>query len=233
MTNTRNDGAENFRMYGARTILEDSQKAIQIRHQVDAIEEAVRKSPPLVFDLAKGLVETVCKTILNDLSVPIGAAPDLPELFGKCLNTVRLFPSGYHDPKGVTGRLRKLANGLRTIVQGLCELRSSDGVAAHGRDAYEPVLSGPQAILAASAADSVVAFLWNCHRRFDEPPSYKRGRFEDFAQFNDFLDDCHELIQILSYSYAPSEVLFAVDKEAYWESCLQFQSTDGDQHSEE
>jgi hypothetical protein len=55
--------------------------AARIEQQVAAIEGAVASNPGLVFDLAKTLVESVCKTILSERKVPFDSNYDLPKLF--------------------------------------------------------------------------------------------------------------------------------------------------------
>lgn len=53
-----------FAMHGAREVL--AAGAGHIEQQIVAIEEAVEKNPGLAFDLAKTLVESMCKTVLSE-----------------------------------------------------------------------------------------------------------------------------------------------------------------------
>ncbi len=58
-----------FTMFGARDILSKSGNAIPIIQQLSAIENAIDTSPGIVFDLARAIVESTCKTILNERGI--------------------------------------------------------------------------------------------------------------------------------------------------------------------
>ena len=207
---------ESFQMAGARGILERAGGAIQIRQQVEAIEEAIHDRPAMVFDLAKALVETICKTILDELGVGYDNNSDAPKLLRKTLDLLQLFPSGHGSPSKVAGRIRKTVNGLMTTVQGLCELRTHEGMASHGREAFSANLEPVQALLAASAADTVAGFLWNVHKSYSPTVRPERISYEDNPEFNDWVDEIHELpVMIFELPYKHSEILFHLDRQAY------------------
>lgn len=199
----------NFRMVGARAIMESAGSAIQIRQQVETIEDSLTRVPALVFDLSKALVETVCKTILSELAVPYDNDDDCPALLRLVTTHVRLFPSGHVAPAAITESIRKTVNGLNTIVQGLCEIRSREGMASHGRDAFAQNLEPIQAMLAANAADSIVSFLWNTHKQYTPVDKLKRIAFADNEGFNDWIDQLHEpAVQIFEGIYRHSRNSF-------------------------
>ena len=52
-----------------------------IERQVAAAENAVRDEPALVFDLAKTLIESTCRTILTERQVSYSNNANLPALF--------------------------------------------------------------------------------------------------------------------------------------------------------
>ena len=69
-------------MVGARSALLNGPISEPIEQQVNAIEKCTReRAPAFAFDLAKTLVESVCKTVLADIGQPadsrIGTAPRL------------------------------------------------------------------------------------------------------------------------------------------------------------
>jgi len=207
---------ELFQMTGARGILEHTGGAIQIRQQVEAIEEAIHDRPAMVFDLAKALVETICKTILDELGVGYDNNFDAPRLLRETLIRLQLFPSGHKSPSAVTESIKKTANGLMTTVQGLCDLRNQEGIASHGREAFSANLEPVQALLAASAADTVAGFLWNVHKSYSPTGKPERISYEDNTEFNDWVDQIHEPpVMIFELPYKHSEILFHLDRQAY------------------
>lgn len=205
-----------FQMAGARGILERTGGAIQIRQQVEAIEEAVHDRPAMVFDLAKALVETICKTILDEHGIGYDNNFDAPKLLRETLIRLQLFPSGHESPSDVTESIKKTVNGLMTTVQGLCDLRTREGMASHGREAFSANLEPVQATLAASAADTVAGFLWNVHKSYSSTGSPERLSYEDNLEFNDWVDQIHEPpVMIFELPYKHSEILFHLDRQAY------------------
>lgn len=205
-----------FQMAGARGILERAGGAIQIRQQVEAIEEAIHDRPAMVFDLAKALVETICKTILDELGVGYDNNFDAPKLLRETLIRLQLFPSGHESPSDVTESIKKTVNGLMTTVQGLCDLRTREGMASHGREAFSTNLEPVQALLAASAADTVAGFLWNVHKSYSPTGRPERLSYEDNPEFNEWVDQIHEPpVMIFELPYKHSEILFQLDRQAY------------------
>ena len=69
----------NFVMHGARAAI--AAGIVHIEQQVASIEHAVIENPALVFDLAKTVVESVCRTVLRDRSIAFSETDDLPRLF--------------------------------------------------------------------------------------------------------------------------------------------------------
>lgn len=212
-----------FQMAGARGILERTGGAIQIRQQVKAIEEAVHDRPAMVFDLAKALVETICKTILDELGVGYDNNFDVPKLLRETLRRLQLLPSGHESPADVTESIKKTVNGLMTTVQGLCDLRTREGMASHGREAFSANLEPVQALFAASAADTVAGFLWNVHKSYSPTGRPERISYEDNPEFNDWVDQIHEPpVMIFELPYKHSEILFHLDRQAYGDALHEY-----------
>lgn len=63
-------------MHSARDAV--AQGLAHIEEQVEALKQAVEEKPGLAFDLAKTLVESVCRAILGERSIAFGDADDLP-----------------------------------------------------------------------------------------------------------------------------------------------------------
>ncbi len=202
-----------FVMQGVREAL--AAGAHHLERQVTALESAVIDNPGLAFDLSKSIIESACKTILTDRGHLVDEDLDLPKLLKETLSKLKLVPAEYAANDGVAGSLRKTLAGLQTVIQGLCELRNMEGFASHGRDAFAKQLEATQAQLAARAADTVVNFLFKTHRGYSSQELMRRVAYEDQADFNTFVDDAHEAVEIFDMSYRPSEVLFRVDQEAY------------------
>jgi hypothetical protein len=218
--------SDDFRMDGARVILTITPGAVHLQQQILAIEKAVTETPALAIDLAKTLVETVCKTVLTDLKVEFGASEDCHGLMKLTLLQLRLFPDGHLKPAEIQDQLTKLTNNLISAVQCLSEIRNREGLASHGRDAFASSLDNLQAEFAARSADAIVRFIWAAHIKYQRTSSSARMRYEEMQEFNGWIDNFeHEEVPVIIFenSYRPSEVLFKVDLDAYKNAYADYQ----------
>ena len=151
---------EPFVMHGARAAM--AAGLTHIGEQIEGIEQAVVDNPGLTFDLAKVLIETICKVVLDELSVHYTKDDDLPTLFKYAKQRLSFLPATASTASTVRKSLDKTLNGLSTAVQGVCELRNQCGFASHGSGAPRPAMEGIQALLAAETADAIVGFLYVC-----------------------------------------------------------------------
>ncbi|MGO9447061.1 MAG: abortive infection family protein [Solirubrobacteraceae bacterium] len=109
--------------------------------------------PEGAITAARTLLESVCKTILDDLGESYGSGDDLPKLYRVVSKALKLAPADYTDEQ-----LRRILGGATTVVEGLGSLRNSEGDAhGRGRKSYKP--SGRHAGLAVNLAGSVAVFL--------------------------------------------------------------------------
>jgi len=210
-------------MYGAREASESG--FAHIHEQIEALEEALNKdNPGLVFDLARTLLESVCKTILSEKGIPFEERWELPRLFKASLDDLQLVPVSIPKEEKANESIRKLNGSLQTVVQSIIELRNVYGFASHGKGPGFKGLDTVHAFLVARAVDAIIHFLFTIHRfPFSEPE--KPLEYNDNPMFNEYIDDengGYVHINVLEdvLEYRPSEVLFYLDPKAY-ESYLQ------------
>lgn len=186
-----------------------------IEEQVRSIEQTVVENPALAFDLARTLIETVCRTILAERKIAYSEDDDLPRLFRTASNHLPFLPPAASGEAEVRRSLVQTLNGLSTAIQGICELRNQCGFASHGSDKPRPSMESVQALMAAEAADTIVGFLYRVHRQDRTPPPSPRALYDDNPAFNDSVDETHGMIRIFDVELRPSEVLFQMEPESY------------------
>lgn len=211
-----------FVMHGSRAAMTNGLSHIE--EQITSIEFAITENPGLAFDLARTLVESTCRTILTDKKQSHSPNDDLPKLFKAVTTSLPFLPSSV-SADGAKKSLLQTINGLHTALMGVCELRNGFGFASHGSDGSRPAMETTQAMLAAQAADAIVAFLHATHRQNQRSTGKARLRYEDNEEFNEYVDAQYEAIQIFDLKYPPSEVLFQVDQEAYRNALAEFVSS--------
>ena len=217
------DEATGFVMHGAREILALAGNAVHLEQQINAIEIAVLHLPNLAVDLARTLVETICKTILNDRGQSDCDTLGFKDLLKATYAAVQLVPDGkLSSPEGQAA-LRNLAENLDAAILGISQLRQAEGLASHGKDAYFSPLEGVQAEFVARAADALVAYLYKSHRRYLGTPLVRLLEYKDNPKLNEHIDSNNDTIAIFDLQYKPSEVLFSADRQAYLDLLASFE----------
>lgn len=220
-----------FIMHGAREALEAG--LAHIEQQVRTIEQAVVENPALAFDLARTLIETVCRTILSDRKVAFSEDDDLPKLFKTASNHLSFLPPTASGDTEVRKSLAQTLSGLSTAIQGICELRNQCGFASHGSDKPRPALEAVQALMVAEAADTVVGFLHRVHRQDRRSPPSPRALYDQNARFNDSVDEAYGPIRIFEIEFRPSDVLFQMEPESYRVYLAEFDAAEPASSAEE
>jgi hypothetical protein len=219
-----------FVMYGARDSIASG--LMHIEEQVNAMERAVVENPGLAFDLARTLVESVCRTILRERAITYGEDDDLPKLFKTVCQSLSFLPATASGEAQTRESLARTLNGLSTAIQGICELRNQCGFASHGSGDPRPAMESVQALLAAEAADTIVGFLHRVHRQGRTPPPSPRAIFDNNGAFNDSVDEEHGMIRIFEAEFRPSEVLFLMEPETYRVYLAEFDSENAETGAE-
>lgn len=205
--------ASSFVMHGAQDAL--AAGLAHVEEQVRSIEQAVVENPALAFDLARTLVESVCRTILAERQVSYSDDDDLPKLFKTASNHLPFLPPTVSGEAEVRKSLAQTLNGLSTAIQGICELRNRCGFASHGSDQPRPAMESVQALMAAEAVDTIVGFLYRVHRQDCTPLPSPRASYEANQAFNDSVYERYGPIRIFDSEFRASEVLFQMEPESY------------------
>jgi hypothetical protein len=115
--------------------------------------ERLRDDPEGAITVARTLLESVCRHILEDLGVPADDGSDLPLLYRRTSEQLRLHPTQHAEDV-----FRRILGGCTSVVEGLGALRNrlSD---AHGAGPRRVRPARRHAELAVNLAGSMATFL--------------------------------------------------------------------------
>ncbi len=168
-------------------------------------------------------MESACRTILSERGGGNWKNHDLPKLFRETTSRISFVPANAEaDPAAQQG-LKKTLQGLGTAIHGICELRNHCGFASHGKEEASPQLEAVQALLAASAADAIVGFLYRSHRQ-ESGFAPALLKYEELESFNCWIDDAHEILRVFGFEFRPSEVLFHLDPAGYRNQLAEYEA---------
>uniref|UniRef100_UPI004055CA98 abortive infection family protein n=1 Tax=Candidatus Electronema sp. TaxID=2698783 RepID=UPI004055CA98 len=137
--------------------------ASYIARQITRMETSVVNDPELAIGTAKELVETCCKSILQERNVEIPNKADLPQLAKLTSKELQLTPNDIPDAAKASETIKRLLSNLATITQGIAELRNQYGT-GHGRIGAAGGLTSRHAKLAVGAASTLAVFLMETHQ---------------------------------------------------------------------
>ena len=136
---------------------------VYVSQQITRMEAAVLNDPSLAIGTAKELIETCCKTILNERNISHSNSEDLPKLVKLTAKELKLTPNDIPDKAKAVDTIRKLLSNLASITNGVAELRNKYGT-GYGKTAAAKGLSPRHAKLAVGAASTLAVFLVETHR---------------------------------------------------------------------
>lgn len=133
--------------------------------QIDRLAQAAESDPPLAVGTAKELVETICKTILEDRGVSADKE-DMGKIVRAVSKELSLLPDTIPNKAKGSDVIRRVLSNLNQIAQGLAELRNLYGT-GHGRSGRTRGIQPRHAKLAIGAATTLAIFLLETHLERD------------------------------------------------------------------
>jgi hypothetical protein len=211
-----------FRLHGCRELMRANPDVLPIGSAVEIIERSIPADPGLVFTHCRGLLETVCKTILADRGVATAADANSNQIMSATLKVLKLTPDEFDKDERVEAGVVDLVRGINQMVNGVVALRNSQGLGPHGRDALEAIIDAEYATIMAQAVDSTAYLLYRMHRKQAESDPLKRLRFGDYPEFDVFLDERYPNIEIEEIPIQASKALCLIEPEVYRQSLRAF-----------
>ena len=219
-------------LHSCRQLFERYPAATSLRLAVEVIERTVEDDPGIAFTHCRGLLETVCVTILADRGIEIPPNPKPNWLMTRAVRTLELTALNPDDKEAERG-VASILRGLNSLVDGVVALRNSQGVGPHGRDALEPVLSVDYAMMTATAVDAAVGLMFRLHQEQIGRDPINHLRFEVHEDFDSFLDAKYSDIEVEEVPIRASQALHHQDRQAYRESLVEFRSRSEAENEEE
>lgn len=124
--------------------------------------EKAKTHPTVTIGIAKELIESCCKTILEANTVQYSTNDDLPKLVDKTQTALTINPRELREEVANHKAVKALLGSLASVARHLAELRNSYGT-GHGKAASYTGLSERHANLAAGASLTLVDYLWSTH----------------------------------------------------------------------
>lgn len=120
------------------------------------------ENPTNAIGMAKELIESCCKTILDEMGVTYSKDDDVPQLAGKTMDVLNLLPANVQPTDRGADAIKAVLGSLRAIPTKLAEIRNPFG-SGHGKSASFQGLEVRHAKLAVGSSITFVDFIWNTY----------------------------------------------------------------------
>lgn len=195
---------------------------------VDRIELSRAQDFSLAFENAKALLESVCKEICKSYGKELSAQSSMNGIVKTSFSAL-----GFSNSEIST----RISGSLANIGQVIGELRNDIGATGHGRTVEELRQRNLKVdeLTKDFLFDSIKTIIIFLIRSFEYKQldninaSEKEQHKEKNKEFDEFLDENYGEFVMGNYSYTASQILFAVDSEAYQYERKNFESDEGNQ----
>lgn len=146
-------------------------KQLEIKFNSDYIDtyqkemyENIIKNPTGAIGQAKELIESCCKSILEEEGIAINKDWDVNKLVDETLKLLELTPKQVDFKEEGSDNIKKLLGNLKSIPNNLSNLRNTYG-SGHGKSKNFKSLEQRHAKLAVGASLTFVGFIWDTYNQ--------------------------------------------------------------------
>ena len=130
--------------------------------QIELMVSMQSTNPTNAIGMAKELIESCCKTILEDLGITWSKTDDVPQLTNKTMDALNLLPASVQATDQGADAVKAVLGNLRAIPSKLAEIRNPFG-SGHGKSASFQGLEERHAKLAVGSSITFVDFIWSTY----------------------------------------------------------------------
>lgn len=143
-------------------VLKDKFSSDYLTRQIDLMIRMQKENPTEAIGKAKELIESCCRTILDEMNIVWDKDWDLNKLTGQTMLHLRLMPENIPANAAMAESMKALLGNLQQVAQRMAELRNHYG-SGHGRSASYKGLTERHAKLAVGSSITLVTFLWDTY----------------------------------------------------------------------
>lgn len=135
-----------------------------ISAQIDLMINMQKENPTEAIGKAKELLESCCKTILEDQGIVPDKNWNINRLTDETMKTLKITPHDIPDSAPEAIAIKGILGNLRTIASNLATIRNTYG-SGHGKSSSYKGLEERHAKLAVGSSITLVNYLWDSRER--------------------------------------------------------------------
>jgi hypothetical protein len=191
-------------------------RAASLKVHVEALEATIESEPSRCLERVRALFEATHHTIAPRLGVIFAAKEEFPARNSRVFGALNFKLDHHPDAARIDETIRRLIGSINGAIGALAELSNIPGM-RHGGSLDWSTLRRQHAVMLGGLCDTLVSFLFDVAwtRANAESGSVEPEHYEDYAPFNDALDDEYEEVEIAGSVFLPSKILFSLDPMQY------------------
>jgi hypothetical protein len=189
-------------------------RASGLRRHVEALETAIDVEPELCLHRVRTLFEAVHVTIAPLLNVALDDAAEFPTRNSRIIKAMDFSIPGHPQAERIGKTVERLLGSINGVASALAELSNIPNL-RHGGSLDWATLGRQHAVMLGSLCDALVGFLFEVAWSRVPQAVPVVENYNDFTEFNTYIDDDHEPVIIAGSVFEPSRVLFALDRTVY------------------
>jgi hypothetical protein len=199
-------------------LIEAKPKWAELHEYVEIVEAKLESNPNLALDAAKSLIESIANTILADNEVDYERNDSLSKKVKCTYKSLDMFK---HLSQKNNQASMNMLSSLANISESIGVFRNSYGFISHGSDIEKEKFDFDLSQLSIESAEVLACFFIRCHNQ--NKIHRRKIRYEEFVEFNDYLNSFEEEVTIMGVTLSASEFVFN-DTEAYREQYIEYKS---------
>ncbi|TNC61571.1 abortive infection family protein [Rubellimicrobium roseum] len=190
-------------------------RAERLRTHVDALEVTINDEPSRCLERVRALFEATQLTIAPQLGVTLKDAGDLAARNKQLLEALDFKLAGHPEAERIDRSIKKLIGSINGTIGALGELSNVPGL-RHGGSLDWAMLEGRHAVMLGGLCDTLIAFLFDAawSRPVTTAADSDPDLYPDYAAFNGYLDDEHEVV-VAGSTLSASRALYLLDRTQY------------------
>lgn len=191
-------------------------RAAPLRIHIEALERSIESQPSFCLQSVRALFEAAHATIAPRLGIAFSKDEQFHQRMRTVINAMDFSITNHPDAEKINETLKKLLGSINGTAHALAELSNFPNM-RHGGSLDWGTLQRQHALMLGGLCDSLVAFLFDVawSRASDDVAETERPRYEDFADFNTYLDAEYGPVEIAGATFDPSYVLYHLDETAF------------------
>ncbi len=199
-------------------------RAASLERHVKALEHSIEEQPAFCLQNVRTLFEAAHVTIAPRLRVEFRNI-QFPGRMKAIIDALDFSIADHPNAEQINEHIRALLTGIEDTALALSRLSNIPNM-RHGGSLDWGTLERQHALMLGGLCDALVSFLFDVAWSRGDPDAVvlEPARYEDFEEFNAYLDDEHGDVEVAGATFAASRVLYLMDRIQYDAARLEWEA---------